>query len=295
VPANPQVNSDGSITAVSSPWPQILDGTPLDIRAITMTIDRSGFTFNPTNCSALSMSGTVASVSGTVTGIAAPFQVGGCASLPFRPSFQEATQGSTSRRNGASLTVRVAQNPGEADIRSVHVELPKQLPSRLTTLQKACTEKQFASDAAGCPRGSVVGTAIAITPTLSSPLVGPAFLVSHGGSAFPDLEIVLQGEGVTVVLDGATYIKRGVTSSTFASVPDVPISGFELTLPEGPYSLLSATGHLCSSRLLMPTAIVGWNGGAVKQRTRIAVSGCPKPKRAKKARASRHGSGSSNR
>jgi hypothetical protein len=295
VPVWLQVNSDGSITAISGPLPSILDGIPLDIRASTMTIDRPGFTFNPTNCSPLSMSGMIASVSGTVAGIAAPFQVGGCASLPFRPSFQEATQGSTSRRNGASLTVRVAQNSGEADIHSVHVELPKQLPPRLTTLQRACTERQFASDPARCPRGSVVGTAIATTPTLSVPLVGPAILVSHGGTAFPDLEVVLQGEGVTVVLDGATNIKRGVTSSTFASLPDVPISGFELTLPEGPYSLLSAIGHLCTSRLSMPTTIVGWNGDVIKQNTKIAVSGCPKPKRAKKARASRHGRGRSNR
>jgi hypothetical protein len=292
---NLEVNSDGSITAISNPLPSILDGIPLNIRSVTMTIDRPGFTFNPTNCGPLSMTGSIASLSGAIAAIAAPFQVSGCAALPFKPSFEVATQGSTSKSSGASLTVRVSQKPSEADIHSVHVELPKQLPSRLTTLQKACTEARFATDPAGCPRGSVVGTAMAITPTLSVPLVGPAFLVSHGGRAFPDLEIVLQGEGVSVVLDGATSIRRGVTSSTFASLPDVPISGFELTLPEGPYSLLSANGHLCMSRLSMPTTIVGWSGVVVKQRTRIAVSGCSKPKRAKKARASRHGRGRSNR
>jgi hypothetical protein len=278
VPVWLQVNSDGSITAVSGPLPSILDGIPLEVRSVTMNIDRPGFTFNPTNCGPLSMIGAITSLAGVTAPIAAPFQASGCGSLPFGPSFTVATQGSTSKANGASLTVQVAQRPGEADIRSVHVELPKQLPPRLTTLQRACTERQFASDPAGCPRGSVVGTAIAMTPTLSSPLTGPAFLVSHGGAAFPDLEMVLQGEGVNVVLDGATNIRRGVTSSTFASVPDVPISGFELTLPEGPYSLLSAIGHLCTSRLSMPTTIVGWNGAVIKQNTKVAVSGCPTPK-----------------
>jgi hypothetical protein len=271
---NLQVNSDGSITAISGPLPSILDGIPLDIRAVTTTIDRPGFMFNPTNCSPLTMGGSITSLAGAVAPISAPFQVSGCGSLPFAPSFTVGTQGSTSKANGASLTLRVAQKPGEADIHSVHVELPLQLPSRLTTLQKACTEAQFVANPADCPAGSDVGTATAITPTLSSPLAGPAFLVAHGGAAFPDLEIVLQGEGVTVILDGNTDIKHGITSSTFASVPDVPISGFELNLPEGPYSLLSANGTLCTSKLLMPITITGQNGVVVKQSTRIAVSGC---------------------
>ena len=278
VPVWLQVNSNGSITAVSGPLPSILDGIPLDIRSVTMTIDRPGFTFNPTSCAPLSLTGSISSLSGTVAPISAPFQASGCGSLPFAPSFTTATLGSTSKADGASLTVRIAQKPSEADIHSVHVELPKQLPSRLTTLQKACTEAQFNSDPAHCPAGSVVGTATAITPTLSSPLSGPAILVSHGGAAFPDMEIVLQGEGITVILDGQTDIKKGITSSTFASVPDVPISGFELTLPEGPYSLLSPYGTLCTSKLLMPTTIVGQNGTKVTQGTRIAVNGCPKPK-----------------
>lgn len=278
VPVWLQVNSDGSLAAVSGPLPSILDGIPLDIRSVTMTIDRPGFTLNPTNCGPQAMSGTVTSLSGSVAPISAPFQVTGCRSLPFAPSFTVTTEGATSKANGASLTVRLAQKAGEANIHSVHVELPRQLPSRLTTLQKACTASQFNSNPAGCPAASDVGTALAITPTLSSPLTGPAFLVSRGGAAFPDLEIVLQGEGVTVILDGATDIKRGITSSTFASLPDVPISGFELTLPEGPYSALGSYGTLCASTLVMPTTIVAQNGVVARQTTRIAVSGCPKVK-----------------
>jgi hypothetical protein len=128
-----------------------------------------------------------------------------------------------------------------------------------------------------------VGHARAQTPILSAILEGPAILVSHGGAAFPDLVIVLQGEGVKIVLRGATQITKGVTSSTFRTLPDAPVSSFMLTLPSGPFSALGAfipsrlSGDLCGQKLLMPTAITGQNGATVRQTTNIAVPGCKRP------------------
>jgi hypothetical protein len=118
-------------------------------------------------------------------------------------------------------------------------------------------------------------------------------LVSHGGAAFPDLVLVLQGGGVTLDLVGSIDIKHGVTSSAFASVPDAPISSFELKLPEGPHSGLAAVvpakakGNMCAQKLTMPTTLTGQNGAVVKQTTKIAVTGCAKPKKTK-AKAKKH-------
>ncbi|HEY3946064.1 MAG TPA: hypothetical protein VGL78_12625 [Solirubrobacteraceae bacterium] len=278
------------LTVTTDPLPSILDGIPTDLRAINAVIDRPDFIFNPTSCAPQEFAGTATSTQGTVVPIASHFQMGSCRSLTFKPDFKVATSGKTSRADGASLDARIVYPTGvlganqassQANVQSVKVELPKQLPSRLTTLQKACTAAQFDSNPGGCPADSLVGSATAVTPVLPVPLTGPAYFVSRGGEAFPQLIVVLQGYGVTVDLVGDTFIsKAGITSSTFKQVPDVPITSFELKLPEGPYSALAANlpekahGSFCGQSLTMPTQFVGQNGATLKQNTPITVEGC---------------------
>ncbi len=261
---------------------RLSSGVPLRLRTIGVTVNRPNFMLNPTNCSALSDASTLTSTFGSTQSLSSPFQVNNCGALAFKPSFKAATSAHTSKLNGASLQVSIVQPAHEANIASVFAALPKQLPSRLTTLQKACPEATFAANPRDCrPLGSEVGTASVATPVLPGPppgrdanLTGSAYLVSHGGEAFPDLDLVLEGDGVTVILTGATDIKDGITSSTFASVPDVPISSFTLSLPVGPHSALTAVGNLCAVKLFMPTTITAQSGAQVKQDTRISVGGC---------------------
>jgi hypothetical protein len=269
--------STSQVTVTSDPLPQSRDGVPFRLRTVNVEVNRPGFTFNPTNCAQQQVTATLTGAQGASANVASPFAVAGCATLPFKPSFTALTQAKTSRADGASLVVRVAQKPGEANIHKVELQLPLALPTRLTTLHGACTEAQFNTNPAGCPAASIIGTASAVTPVLSVPLTGPAYLVSHGGAAFPDVEFILQGQGVTIVLDGKTDIKKGITYSRFETVPDAPISSFETTLPEGLHSALGANGSLCSQKLVMPTMIVGQNGAQVTQSTNIAVTGCGKP------------------
>jgi hypothetical protein len=161
----------------------------------------------------------------------------------------------------------------------VKTDLPVQLPSRLSRLQKACTAAVFEANPAGCPAESVIGIAKANTPILPVPLTGPAYLVSHGNEKFPNLVIVLQGDGVRVDLTGDTDIKHGITTTTFKSVPDDPVSMFEVYLPEK-YSIVETylsvkdNYSLCGQKLVMPTEIVGQNGAVIKQNTPSAVTGC---------------------
>jgi hypothetical protein len=268
------------LTVLSDPLPRIVQGIPLDVRTVNVTIDRGEFTFNPTNCEPLSATGTIASTLGAAANLSTRFQAANCAALPFHPKFTVSTQGQTSKKNGAALDVKVTSGAGQANIGKVVASLPVQLPARLTTLQKACPEATFAQNPAMCPAASDVGTAKAVTPVLNEPVVGPAYLVSHGGAAFPDLVVVLEGQGIRLDLVGNTSIKKNITTSTFDSVPDAPVSSFELKLPQGSHSVLTsnlpakANGSLCGTKLIMPTTITGQNGAQIKQSTKIAVGGC---------------------
>jgi hypothetical protein len=259
--------------------PTVVGGIPTRIRGISVSVNKQGFLYNPTNCSPLATDSTLLGFVPGVTGfatqnISSPFQVGNCSALKFKPSFKASTSAKTSKANGASLSTTVKPVAGQANIKSVKVSLPKALPSRLTTLQKACTEAQFAANPLKCPSGSFVGGATVVTPTLPGKMTGPAILVSHGGAAFPDLDLVVKSNGVTVILVGNTDIKKGITTTTFASTPDVPVSSVTVNLPTGSHSALAANGNLCARPLVMPTTITGQNGTVVKQNTRIAVSNC---------------------
>ncbi len=311
--------------------PTSIEGIPLEIQHVNATTTRGDFQFNPTNCEKMALTATLQLNEGGTSTLSTPFQVTNCAALKFEPKFTVSTQGKTSKAKGASLTAKLTYpnvpQGTDADIAKVKVELPKQLPSRLTTLQKACTNTQFEANPAACPAESKIGYATVHTPLIPVPLTGPVIFVSHGGEAFPSLTMVLQGYGITIDLVGTTFIsKSGVTSTTFKTVPDQPFSSFELTLPEGKYSALAANGSLCAptttktvkkkvtvrvkghkktetrkiketqpAPLLMPVEFIAQNGAEIHQTTTIGVTGCVKTKPKKKVRHARgKGRGSKN-
>jgi len=276
-----KINPTTARVTAESVLPTIVKGIPIRLRSLSVNVDRQGFLLNPTNCALEATESTLTSTFGAVqAGLSSPFQAEGCSGLGFKPAFKASTSAKHSKTQGASLVTTLTMPGGNANMKSVFVTLPKQLPSRLTTLQKACLAKVFEANPLNCKKespGSEVGTATAITPVLPVPMKGPAFLVSHAGEAFPSLELVLEGEGVRVIVEGKTNIKKGITTTNFASTPDVPVSSITVNLPLGPHSALTTeklTTNLCTSKLTMPTILTGQNGKVVKENTKINPTGC---------------------
>jgi hypothetical protein len=290
-----------AITITSNPpgttdsIPTSIEGIPLEIQHVNAITTRNDFQFNPTSCNKMEFTGAIHSSEDATDALGVPFQVTDCEALKFTPKFAVSTSGKTSKADGASLTATVTEPPGslgtQANLTKVKVELPLQLPSRLKpTLQNACLAKVFEANPAACPVDSVVGHAVVHTQILPVPLEGPAYFVSHGGEAFPSLTMVLQGYGVTIELVGTTLISKGITSTTFKTVPDQPFSSFQLTLPEGPHSALATnlpheSRDLCGQKLTMPTEFIAQNGKAIYETTPISVTGCKSPTRAQKLKA----------
>lgn len=272
----------GQTTISSTPLPSIIKGVPVELKEIHVTTDRPGFQFNPTHCAPSPIQGTLTGSEGTTFQISQQVRFTGCANLPFSPSLTATASSAISRVNGISFNVKVASAPGQANIAKTKLVIPAAMPSRLTTIQKACPEKTFNANPASCGEGSNIGYAIVHTPVLKSTLTGPAYLVSHGGAAFPDVEFVLQGEGIELILDGKTNIKNGITTSTFEAVPDAPVSTFEAILPAGPHSALTGFREekgreletLCGTNQVVPTIITGQNGTVIEQNTPVVLTGC---------------------
>lgn len=317
-PLTAQVEVDAS---GSDPIPHIIHGIVVHVRDIRVYMDRTHFIINPTNCQRTAINAMITGAGANYANpadqvsvtVRNPFEAADCASLAFKPTLKAYTSSKTSRKRGANLRVKLtypdAPEGTQANIRSVKVTLPKQLASRLETLQKACRDTVFDSNPAACPAASLVGTAEAITPVVPVPLEGPAYFVSHGSERFPELIVVLQGYGLRIDLHGETFIdkKTGITSSTFRAVPDQPVKSFELSLPQGVYSALASNGDLCSvphkivvrkkvvvrlrgrrktvlrkvrktafGVLAMPTAFTAQNGLVIHRTTSIRVTGCAK-------------------
>ena len=282
-----------AVTISSDPIPTIVKGVPAQIKQLYVTVNRPGFQFNPTSCSPGPVTATLTGNQGATSTTSYPFNTSNCASLPFHPGVSASTHGKTSKADGASLALTFKSKDGEAHVAKTILTIPATLPARLTTIQKACIAATFETNPANCPEGSDIGTAAVHTPVLKNPVAGPIYLVSHGNAAWPDAELVLQGEGITVILDGQTAIKKGITTSSFQTVPDVPFETVQATLPEGPHSALTTNlplkDHysLCGQHLTIPTALAGQNTTVVNENVKVAVQGCHAVKASKARRLTR--------
>ena len=254
-------------------------GVPSQIKALVINVNRANFTFNPTNCDPKSVVGETTGYEGGTSSTSAPLAITECGALPFKPTISVNVESNYSRVDGTGMKIKVTSGAGQANIKKTKLVFPESVPSRLTTIQKACPSQTFNANPANCPEGSVIGTAIAHTPVLKSPLTGPAYLVSHANESFPDAVFVLQGEGIKLILDGKTNIKGGVTSSTFETVPDAPVETFEVTLPRGPHSAFSGFGNLCEKAIEVPTTFGGQNGALIEGKTHVTVENCGGVKR----------------
>jgi hypothetical protein len=266
------------ITAESDPIPTILHGLPLDLRSISIDMDRPDFTLNPTSCEPKSITGTATSTLGSVASLSQYFQASNCASLKFRPTLKLSLKGQTKRTGHPALKAVLTYpkagayaNVGRAQVNLPHSEFIEQ-----NNLNRTCTKPVLLEGK--CPKSTIYGKAKAWTPLLDKPLEGDVYLVGGFGYKLPALVAELDGE-IRVLLAGKVDSgpNKGIRN-TFEAVPDAPVEKFELNLRGGPkYSLLVNSENLCKKPQKAIARFTAQNGKVLQMKPVIANS-CKKQK-----------------
>jgi len=244
------------LRAISDPFPTILRGVPLDLRALQIDLNRPGFIRNPTSCDEMSVLGSATSAAGATAALAYRFQVGGCADLGFKPTVTAQLVGPTHRGAHPGLRTVLRARGGDASIRRVVVALP---PTELLDnrrIKAVCPRPRYA--ARNCPDEAAVGFARAWSPLLDQPLAGPVYLRA-GKHRLPDLAVSLDGQ---FRLDLAARIDsvRGRLRMTLQALPDVPLSRVVVSLPGGRGGLIVNSGGLCAERWRTAASFLAHNG-----------------------------------
>ncbi len=274
---------DASLAVISDPLPRILEGVPIRLRDVGVTVDKRGFAYNPTSCGVKSADSRMHSVAGTVADRAANLRFEDCARLRFTPKLQLGLTGVKQLRRGRhpGLRARVTQPRRQANIASARVTLPKSLALDPANAQAVCGYE--VSLRAACPRKTRIGSATAVSPVLDRKLTGPVFFVQgiridpttgNRIRTLPTLLVKLGGE-IRINLRAATDVSGGGRLvSTFAAVPDAPVTRFDLRLKGGKGGILAATGRprICGRRQVAASRMAGHNGKpGAQRRVRIAT------------------------
>jgi hypothetical protein len=269
--------TDAHVTAVSDPLPQILEGVPLRLRSIRISLDRPNFALNPTNCQPFSVGASLDGDQGSTAMRASHFQVANCANLPYRPTLDLRLTGGMRRRGHPAVHAMLNAGRGEANTRRVVVILPKGELLDNAHIENVCSKVEFAKGA--CPAGSTIGNAEVKTPLLDQPLEGPVLLRSSEHK-LPDLVIDLKGQ-IDIELVGRVDSVNASMRTTFESVPDAPVSQFKLNLEGGSKGLLQNSESLCGTAKQATVRMVGQNGIALNAKSALQSSCDSKPRHAR--------------
>jgi hypothetical protein len=264
----------GQITATSDPIPQILQGIPLDVRSVALSLDKPTFTLNGTSCDPLAVTGSLTSGLGQLAPLSQRFQLAECTGLAFKPKLSLALKGKTNRGADPALTATLTMPPGGANLARASVALPRSEFLDQAHIGTVCTRVQFAADQ--CPADSVYGSATATTPLLDYTLEGPVYLRSSDHE-LPDLVLALHGppsQPVEFDAVGRVDSVRGGIRTTFETVPDAPVSKVVLAMPGGAKSLLENSTNICRAVNRATVELDGQNGKTADSRPALKVAGC---------------------
>ncbi len=274
------------VKAVSDPFPLILHGVIVRVRDVRIRIDRPNTTINPTNCAPKTLGGLITGVGGNLQSTAddslfstsAPFQVGSCSELAYKPQLDLRLFGGTHRGSHPKFRATVKFPPNAANTAFAQVALPHSEFLDQGHIGTVCTRVQFAAEA--CPQASIYGTVSAKTPLLDEELHGNIYLRSSNHQ-LPDVVAAFRGGKISANLIGRVDSIHGGIRNTFEFVPDVPVTSATFNFFGGKKGLLVNSRDICKAPAKATAKFRGQNGDVLTLHPALK-SACAKAKKAKK-------------
>jgi hypothetical protein len=279
---------DAHVTVVSEPLPTILDGIPLLMQKLVVSIDRPGFMVAPTNCDEMAVTADVRSSAGAIAHVANRLQMAECGSLVLKPKLDLTLSGKGQTTDGKhpAINAVVTQSAGQANLKRVRVALPLSLALDPDNANGLCEFVDGSKVEPTCPKASIVGSAVATTPILDEPLSGPVYFVKNirkdpkSGReirTLPKLVIPLVGQnGVKLTLTGTSAVEDDQLVTTFDNIPDAPVSSFKLNIIGGKGGILTVSGaDICKATQIADQQIDGQNSKNADADVFIQTPSCP--------------------
>lgn len=275
--------SDYGLNIVADEIPTRLQGVPLLLRQIKMTIDRTAnntsnpFMINSTNCTARTVSAALQSDQSTSSTPTTGYQPTGCSTLAFNPSLTLNPSASLTPAANATadspsaMTLGVTVPAASSAVRNLTLAFPPGVelnPYSATALQY-CSGAQFSVSSLApdtCPVASRLATVTIETPSVGT-LTGHAYFgaPANGSQVLRLFVMAQQGAGADQIrmkfagdvdLDPST----GRMTARFTDLPAVQFTQMTMSFPGGATAALR-TPRACGQANLTST-ILGHAGGA---------------------------------
>lgn len=279
------------VSIVSDPLPQIIDGIPLRLRDLAVNITKPEFMRNPTSCYTGTLEVSVQAAQGAVVRRNANLPSAECAKQKFTPKLklEFRSRKQMGKNKHPQVRATLTQEDDQAGLKSAKVTLPRSVALAAANARGLCEVEQAAADK--CPKNSIVGSAQAVSPILNRTLKGPVYFVKGERTdpksgrkiaTLPTLQVALRGE-VTIIARADTAVdKKSRLVTTFAALPDAPITRFTMTISGGKRGIIATTRNLCKAPKAQRRGLVslrGHHGKRLKTRKPLISTACKAPKK----------------
>ncbi|MDQ8045563.1 MAG: hypothetical protein REI11_13240 [Patulibacter sp.] len=268
--------NDLQLKISSDAIPTRVQGIPLSIGDLAITIDKPGVVLNASNCDAGAATATFGSAQGGSATSAAPYQATGCGALNWQPKMDLQFTGAASDlavKGHPTVTTVITQTEGQGDLRTADVFLPTGVATDLANINaRVCASAAIAS-AGGCAANAQVGSVEITTSTLPEPINAPIYLVRVPGQVLPGLAIRVRDQ-ISFDLVGSVKIVSGRLNVVFDGLPDAPISKMSLAFTGGKTGVLQLGSAICGvAGVSTQTTLTSQHGAQVKSSIPLNCNG----------------------